>query len=183
MKVSPLVRAPPRLVTTSVPPVGHAGEPTDEVVGQVGLVNFHDVVPIENQTVADGQDAHGSARRQRAAGQHVHRNVAACRCRTACRPRRRPCPRSRERAVIAQRAVVDDRAAAVAVLAGKRLRAVCGDRAMAPEEKRTRLFLHLKKWLEKAVMDYGMIAAGDRSLWVFLGGWTVCRSSICSIRR
>ena len=34
------------------------------------------------------------------------------------------------------------------------------------EEKRTRLHLHLKKWLEKAVGDYGMIAAGDR---VFVG--------------
>jgi tRNA 2-thiocytidine biosynthesis protein TtcA len=41
---------------------------------------------------------------------------------------------------------------------------------MAPEEKRTRLFLHLKKWLEKAVMDYGMIAAGDRVLVGVSGG-------------
>lgn len=41
---------------------------------------------------------------------------------------------------------------------------------MAVEEKRTRLFLHLKKWLEKAVMDYGMIAAGDRVLVGVSGG-------------
>jgi tRNA 2-thiocytidine biosynthesis protein TtcA len=41
---------------------------------------------------------------------------------------------------------------------------------MALEEKRTRLFLHLKKWLEKAVMDYGMIAAGDRVLVGVSGG-------------
>lgn len=41
---------------------------------------------------------------------------------------------------------------------------------MVPEEKRTRLFLHLKKWLEKAVMDYGMIAAGDRVLVGVSGG-------------
>ena len=41
---------------------------------------------------------------------------------------------------------------------------------MALEEKRTRLFLHLKKWLEKAVMDYGMIAEGDRVLVGVSGG-------------
>lgn len=41
---------------------------------------------------------------------------------------------------------------------------------MVPDEKRTRLFLHLKKWLEKAVMDYGMIAAGDRILVGVSGG-------------
>jgi tRNA 2-thiocytidine biosynthesis protein TtcA len=41
---------------------------------------------------------------------------------------------------------------------------------MALEEKRTRLFLHLKKWLEKAVMDYGMIAGGDRVLVGISGG-------------
>jgi tRNA 2-thiocytidine biosynthesis protein TtcA len=35
--------------------------------------------------------------------------------------------------------------------------------AMAAEEKRTRLFLHLKKWLEKAVIDYGMIAENGRT--------------------
>jgi tRNA 2-thiocytidine biosynthesis protein TtcA len=40
----------------------------------------------------------------------------------------------------------------------------------APAEKRTRLFLHLKKWLEKAVMDYGMIASGDRVLVGVSGG-------------
>ncbi len=41
---------------------------------------------------------------------------------------------------------------------------------MAVEEKRTRLFLHLKKWLEKAVMDYGMISEGDRVLVGVSGG-------------
>jgi tRNA 2-thiocytidine biosynthesis protein TtcA len=41
---------------------------------------------------------------------------------------------------------------------------------MVPIEKRSRLFLHLKKWLEKAVMDYGMIAAGDRVLVGVSGG-------------
>ncbi len=41
---------------------------------------------------------------------------------------------------------------------------------MAPGEKRTKLFLHLKKWLEKAVMDYGMISAGDRVLVGVSGG-------------
>ena len=41
---------------------------------------------------------------------------------------------------------------------------------MAVEEKRTRLFLHLKKWLERAVMDYGMIAAGDKVLVGVSGG-------------
>jgi tRNA 2-thiocytidine biosynthesis protein TtcA len=41
---------------------------------------------------------------------------------------------------------------------------------MASEEKRSKLFLHLKKWLEKAVMDYGMIAAGDRILVGVSGG-------------
>jgi tRNA 2-thiocytidine biosynthesis protein TtcA len=41
---------------------------------------------------------------------------------------------------------------------------------MPPEEKRTRLFLHLKKWLEKAAMDYGMISAGDRVLVGVSGG-------------
>ena len=41
---------------------------------------------------------------------------------------------------------------------------------MTVEDKRTRLFLHLKKWLEKAVMDYGMIAAGDRILVGVSGG-------------
>jgi len=41
---------------------------------------------------------------------------------------------------------------------------------MVAGEKRTRLFLHLKKWLEKAVMDYGMIAEGDRVLVGVSGG-------------
>ena len=38
------------------------------------------------------------------------------------------------------------------------------------EEKRTKLFLHLKKWMEKAIMDYGMIEAGDRLLVGVSGG-------------
>jgi tRNA 2-thiocytidine biosynthesis protein TtcA len=38
------------------------------------------------------------------------------------------------------------------------------------QEKRTKLFLHLKKWLEKAVMDYRMIEAGDRVLIGVSGG-------------
>ena len=37
-------------------------------------------------------------------------------------------------------------------------------------EKRTKLFLHLKKWMEKAIMDYGMIAPGDRLLVGLSGG-------------
>ena len=37
-------------------------------------------------------------------------------------------------------------------------------------EKRTKLFLHLKKWMEKAIMDYGMIANGDRLLVGVSGG-------------
>jgi tRNA 2-thiocytidine biosynthesis protein TtcA len=41
---------------------------------------------------------------------------------------------------------------------------------MVAGEKRTRLFLHLKKWLEKAVMDYDMIAEGDRVLVGVSGG-------------
>ena len=41
---------------------------------------------------------------------------------------------------------------------------------MVPEEKRTRLFLHLKKWLEKAVMDYSMIAEEDKVLVGVSGG-------------
>lgn len=41
---------------------------------------------------------------------------------------------------------------------------------MVQGEKRTRLYLHLKKWLERAVMDYGMIAAGDRVLVGVSGG-------------
>ncbi len=41
---------------------------------------------------------------------------------------------------------------------------------MGDNENRTRLFLHLKKWLEKAVIDYGMISAGDRVLVGVSGG-------------
>jgi tRNA 2-thiocytidine biosynthesis protein TtcA len=41
---------------------------------------------------------------------------------------------------------------------------------MPQEKKKTRLFLHLKKWLEKAIMDYGMISAGDRILVGVSGG-------------
>lgn len=37
-------------------------------------------------------------------------------------------------------------------------------------DKNTKLFLHLKKWLEKAVMDYGMISQGDRVLVGVSGG-------------
>lgn len=37
-------------------------------------------------------------------------------------------------------------------------------------EKRTKLFLHLKKWMEKAIMDYCMIEAGDRLLVGVSGG-------------
>jgi tRNA 2-thiocytidine biosynthesis protein TtcA len=37
-------------------------------------------------------------------------------------------------------------------------------------EKRTKLFLHLKKWMEKAIMDYGMIAPGDHLLVGVSGG-------------
>ncbi len=36
--------------------------------------------------------------------------------------------------------------------------------------KRTKLFLHLKKWLEKAVMDHSMIEEGDRVLIGVSGG-------------
>lgn len=36
--------------------------------------------------------------------------------------------------------------------------------------KRTKLYLHLKKWLEKAVMDYRMLEAGDRVLVGVSGG-------------
>jgi len=38
------------------------------------------------------------------------------------------------------------------------------------KEKNTKLFLHMKKWLEKAVMDYGMISEGDRVLVGVSGG-------------
>jgi tRNA 2-thiocytidine biosynthesis protein TtcA len=38
------------------------------------------------------------------------------------------------------------------------------------KEKRTKLFHHLKKWLEKAIMDYRMIEEGDRVLVGVSGG-------------
>lgn len=38
------------------------------------------------------------------------------------------------------------------------------------KEKNTKLFLHLKKWLEKALVDYGMIDEGDRVLVGVSGG-------------
>ena len=38
------------------------------------------------------------------------------------------------------------------------------------KEKTTKLFLHLKKWLEKAVLDYKMIEEGDRVLVGVSGG-------------
>lgn len=41
---------------------------------------------------------------------------------------------------------------------------------MNGERKRTRLFLHLKKWLERAVLEYGMIEEGDRVLVGVSGG-------------
>lgn len=37
-------------------------------------------------------------------------------------------------------------------------------------KRNTKLFLHLKKWLEKAVLDYSMIADGDRLLIGVSGG-------------
>lgn len=37
-------------------------------------------------------------------------------------------------------------------------------------KKNTKLFLHLKKWLEKAVLDHGMIGEGDRLLIGVSGG-------------
>jgi tRNA 2-thiocytidine biosynthesis protein TtcA len=40
----------------------------------------------------------------------------------------------------------------------------------AKKEKNTKLFLHLKKWLEKAVLDYNMIGEGDRLLIGVSGG-------------
>jgi tRNA 2-thiocytidine biosynthesis protein TtcA len=40
----------------------------------------------------------------------------------------------------------------------------------AVDGHQTKLFLHLKKWLEKAIMDYGMIAAGDKVLVGVSGG-------------
>jgi len=38
------------------------------------------------------------------------------------------------------------------------------------KEKNTKLFLHLKKWLEKAVLDYNMIEEGDKVLIGVSGG-------------
>jgi tRNA 2-thiocytidine biosynthesis protein TtcA len=38
------------------------------------------------------------------------------------------------------------------------------------KDKNTKLFLHLKKWLEKAVLDYSMIEEGDRILIGASGG-------------
>src|ERR1035437_8262527 len=38
------------------------------------------------------------------------------------------------------------------------------------KDKNTKLFLHLKKWLEKAVLDYKMIEEGDRGLMGVSGG-------------
>lgn len=38
------------------------------------------------------------------------------------------------------------------------------------KEKNTKLFLHLKKWMEKAVLDYAMIEEGDRLLIGVSGG-------------
>jgi tRNA 2-thiocytidine biosynthesis protein TtcA len=43
------------------------------------------------------------------------------------------------------------------------------DRA-SMEKKETKLYLHLKKWLEKAALDYGMIKEGDRVLVGVSGG-------------
>ncbi len=40
----------------------------------------------------------------------------------------------------------------------------------AQKDKNTKLFFHLKKWMEKAVMDYGMITEGDRVLVGVSGG-------------
>lgn len=38
------------------------------------------------------------------------------------------------------------------------------------KDKNTKLFLHLKKWLEKAVLDYSMIEEGDKVLIGVSGG-------------
>jgi tRNA 2-thiocytidine biosynthesis protein TtcA len=45
-----------------------------------------------------------------------------------------------------------------------------GDRQGVAAREGTRLYLHMKKWIEKAVMDYGMIDAGDRVLVGVSGG-------------
>lgn len=42
--------------------------------------------------------------------------------------------------------------------------------ATVKKDKNTKLFLHLKKWLEKAVLDYKMIEEGDRVLIGISGG-------------
>lgn len=49
---------------------------------------------------------------------------------------------------------------------------IAGDLSRKIDDRRriTKLNLHLKKWLEKAVIDYGMIAAGDRVLVGVSGG-------------
>lgn len=41
---------------------------------------------------------------------------------------------------------------------------------MSKKNKKTKLFLHLKKWLEKAVLDFNMIEKGDRLLIGMSGG-------------
>ncbi|MBN1614531.1 MAG: tRNA 2-thiocytidine(32) synthetase TtcA [Deltaproteobacteria bacterium] len=46
----------------------------------------------------------------------------------------------------------------------------CGDQRDVSARNETRLYLHMKKWIEKAVMDYGMIEAGDRILVGVSGG-------------
>lgn len=38
------------------------------------------------------------------------------------------------------------------------------------ENKKTKLFLHLKKWLEKAILEYHMVEEGDRILVAVSGG-------------
>jgi tRNA 2-thiocytidine biosynthesis protein TtcA len=43
-------------------------------------------------------------------------------------------------------------------------------KSQAMKGRQTKLFLHLKKWLEKAVMDYNMIEEGDRVLVGVSGG-------------
>jgi tRNA 2-thiocytidine biosynthesis protein TtcA len=45
-----------------------------------------------------------------------------------------------------------------------------GDVSVVSGKKQTKLFLHLKKWLEKAVLDYNMIEEGDRVLVGVSGG-------------
>lgn len=45
-----------------------------------------------------------------------------------------------------------------------------GDASVVSTKKQTKLFLHLKKWLEKAVLDYNMIQEGDRVLVGVSGG-------------